>query len=154
MKKFLIVILCCLITLPAFAGSKKVMTRCMESWRGYPIEDVMKVWGAPTGQEEVNGRMLYYWKQSPSYNLGKHYTSSGGTSTCTRIIEVNDYNDVVDWEVQGNQCPTTYFRVKDWVNPNNNPWADENYDRNQKFQNSKIYKIFEDIKEIIFVNSY
>ena len=140
MKKILTIIICCLIMLPAFAGFKTVMTRCMESWKGYSINDVISSWGYPTKKDNFAGRQLYYWAQSQSYIYGNKYGLYSGTNTCTRILEVNDDNEVVSWEVKGNSCPSTYCGAKKWVNPLNDPWKIEKEQKQQIKQLKKEEK--------------
>ena len=140
MKKILISILCCLIMLPAFASFKTVMSRCMNSWKGYPIDNVISVWGYPTSKNEFAGKKLYYWEQSQSYVYGNQYGVYGGTNTCTRILEVNDDNEVVSWEVKGNACPSTYCGAKKWVNPVNDPWLIEKKQKQEMKQQKKEEK--------------
>lgn len=141
MKKILMILLLTLATiLPTFAGTNKAMTKCMESWKGYSINDVIDVWGYPTSQKEVAGKQLYYWEDSIPYIYSTTYGVYGGTATCIRIMEVNSDNEVIRWEYKGNACPTSYKKVKKWVNPLNDPWKIEKEQKQQIKQLKKEEK--------------
>ena len=140
MKKILITILCCFIMLPAYAGFKKVMSKCMNSWLGYTTNEIIKVWGYPTNQKEFAGKKLLYWEDEQSYIYGNQYGIYGGTNTCTRILEINDSNEIIGWEVKGNNCPGTYCRAKKWVNPDNDPWKIEKEQKKYLKQQKRMMK--------------
>jgi len=152
MKKILITLLCFFTMLPAFASFKTVITKCMNSWKGYSINDVISTWGYPTRKNEFAGKKLYYWEQSQSYIYGNRYGVYGGTDTCTRILEVNNNDEVVGWEVKGNACPSTYCGVKKWVNPINNPWIIEKKQKQEiKFQKKQEKELIKQYKKELFL---
>ena len=148
MKKVLLTIICCLVILPASAWQNKAMERCLSSWKGYSIYDVMSVWGAPTKQVETDEALLYYWEQSESYVYGKPYVAEDGISTCTRILGVDEDYKVISYKWEGKACPICYLTVKKWVNPKNNPWQIERDKRQQeRMQNPYYQKMMKILKK-------
>ena len=155
MKKLLSLFVVILIALPASAGVKSFMEKCLNSWVGYSLDDVMKSWGYPTGEREIAGKHLYYWNLSKTgyvpqtsnttgssnayansygnsvYGNGTYNsttTTYGGYSVtyyCNRTLETGADNKIIRWEWEGNNCPSTYLGGKKWVNPQNDEWARE-----------------------------
>lgn len=146
MKKFLITFFCFLIIMPAFAGMRTVMTRCMDSWKGYEFDELLNVWGRPTKQEKIDGKYYYYWEESVSQNIGKPYLVSGGTSTCTRIVMIEAGDEITECTWSGAACPASYLTVKKWVNPQNDPWEHDAEIREQNRMKHPVLQIFYDIK--------
>lgn len=108
--------------LPLVANAETVMSRCMNSWVGYTIDDVINKWGYPTSEKELAGKKLYYWDSHQSYVTGNQYYVTGGEIYFIRIFEVDKNNKVIKWEYKGNNCPKTYLTCKKWINPENDPW--------------------------------
>lgn len=61
MKKSLSLMVAILIALPVFADTKSFMEKCLNSWVGYSMDEVMSSWGYPTGEREIAGKHLYFW---------------------------------------------------------------------------------------------
>lgn len=155
MKKILI--LCLLLAFssyfPSYAIGKKFIIGMLESWIGYPLDDVILVWGVPTTEQVIAGHHYIKWINSsrgyiPQYTYGNingnsayvgnykysngniNTTSYGGYSvqyTCERILEIDENNIIIHGQVSGNLCPTTYFAGKSLVNPKNNKWEKKKY---------------------------
>lgn len=92
-------------------------TEAMDSWMGASIDDVIAVWGYPTGEREVAGRKLYTWGSAWTQSLptttqasvsGSAATASTTPSavdwSCTLTLEVDDAERVVSWQAEGNDC--------------------------------------------------
>lgn len=124
MKKILLTILIIsMIPINAYAiGTKNTMEKLMDMLVGENINTVIDSWGYPTTEKTIAGRKLYYWNISNYSVSGNQYGVYGGEQTCNRILEVDNKNNVIKWQWEGNSCPATYFTGKQWVNPNNDPW--------------------------------
>ena len=139
--------------MPAFAGVRAFMEDCLNSWVGYPVDSLIRVWGYPSDEREIAGKHLLYFNRSrvgyvpqtsnttgnlnsygnvygnTLYSNGTYNANTvtyGGYSVtyyCNRIIEVDADNNIVSWQWEGNVCPGTYFKGKAWVNPENDKWA-------------------------------
>ena len=134
MKKIVIifcVLMCTTLSANAF-GMKSTMNRLMDSWVGENINTVVNQWGYPNDTKDVAGRKLYYWNSSRFYVSGNQYGTYGGESTCNKIFEVDDENNIIKWQWEGNSCPCTYYGVKKLVNPKNNYWEIKKYEKNNK----------------------
>ena len=125
---------------------KSVMTKCTDSWKGYQFDDLLNVWGRPTSQNKIDGKYYYYWEESISQVYGKPYLMTGGTSTCTRIVMIEEGDEIAECTWQGKACPASYLTVKKWVNPKNNPWQYEQEARQQERMNNRFLQIYYDMK--------
>lgn len=165
MKKFicvLVLLLCCNVV---YAARRTAMSIVMDSWVGYTLKDVMEVLGIPTGERTIAERKLYYWNFE---NMGMGYIPQTLTSTltsnpynpyekptietnvfggsysyyyyCNITLEVNDKNEIIYWEFEGNRCPRTAMGAKKWVNPNNDLFAIEAEQRRQAREAKKLEK--------------
>lgn len=107
-------------------GTKSTMNKVMGSWKGESINSVIEKWGYPSEEKTFLGRKLFYWTDNQFACSSTQYGVYIGEEYCTRIFEIDDNNSVVKWQWKGNNCPTTYFTSKKWVNPKNNPWRPNN----------------------------
>lgn len=125
MKKILLVLLVTIfLTLPVnSAGIKNTMTTILDSWLGENINTVINQWGYPNDERIIVGRKLYYWTNNQTiytpattngtistYGPTSYYNGStyGGNYTnlyCTRILEVDSKDIVINWQYEGNNCP-------------------------------------------------
>ena len=66
-------------------------TARMDSWKGKPIDELIKHWGAPSGTATLkDGRLVYSW--ITVYSLGRAYRTTFTTSK-DGIIEEWSYHD-------------------------------------------------------------
>lgn len=132
-----------LLVLPANAGSKEFMKKCLDSWLGYTTNDIIAVWGYPSEERTIAGKHLLYWNSSSSiYTL--YSNTFGGvitTETCNKTIEVDNNGKIINWEWTGNSCPGSYRTGKKFVNPNNNEWSKEKLLKQQMKAEKKRLKM-------------
>ena len=112
-----------LTMLAGCSGGFGTMDGIMSSWLGAPLDEVISQWGYPSQQYEVAGHRLYNWvgtqtTYTPATTTGtvtaignmayiNATTVGGGYAqwSCTRTLEVNKKNIVVNWQWGGNNCP-------------------------------------------------
>ena len=139
-----------------FFTMAETMEKCMSSWKGYSLNELISIWGYPKEEKIIAGKKLYYWYSSEqvyhppqthtygTVNYDGTYNSNsttygGYTSTyyCNLIIGVDKKNKVNYWEWDGNSCPRGYKRGKLLINPKNDLLAKEIEKRKKERQ---IYK--------------
>lgn len=113
--------------LAACSGGDGIMDGIMNSWNGAELDQVIDAWGYPNSEQNIAGRKLYIWNRdvqlampatatttgyATNYGSQTFYTGTtnimgGGVTnwSCTRILEVNSKNVVVNGEWRGNNCP-------------------------------------------------
>ena len=73
MKKSLLILSIFIFT-TLTANANDFMSKALDSWIGYSIDDVIAVWGYPKSEKQIAGRNLIYWTNaelvSASYNPG------------------------------------------------------------------------------------
>lgn len=161
MKKIIYtLIISMLLVLPANAGSKEFMKKCLDSWLGYTTNDIIAVWGYPSEERTIAGKHLLYWNSSSSayipqtsysnvHNYHKNtanvYTNTFGgytvTETCNKTMEVDNSGKIINWEWTGDACPGSYMTGKKFVNPNNDEWAKEKLLKQQMKAEKKRLKM-------------
>ena len=124
-------------TLGAIGLSALVLTACdltrseeaIQARIGQSLQEVINVWGAPSGANEVAGRTFVYWEQTelssedvPSVSLetpignGKISAtiplSDPDKLTCRRTVQLDRNERVVSASLEGNNCP--YYAPNDW----------------------------------------
>lgn len=104
------------------ADAKDFMSKALNSWVGYTIDDVIAVWGYPKEEKKIAGRNLVYWTYSEPYFSANDYYAVGGQAYCNRILEIDKNKKIISWQYEGNACPNYYFTGKSIVNPKNNEW--------------------------------
>lgn len=109
------------------SGGMGVMDGIMNSWIGVSADDVMRQWGYPHEDRVIAGKHLLIWNRNiqlalPStatttgsvsrigqtaYYAGTTTVASGGISNwgCTRLLEVDQNNMVINFQWEGNNCP-------------------------------------------------
>lgn len=170
MKKYCLIILCLLFSIPAFAGTRSFMEKCLNSWLGYSIDSLINVWGYPNNEKEIAGKHIYIWNKSNTAYIPQSSYTNGNVNTiantygnsiygnsyinsttttyggynvtyyCNRIIEVDEDNKIINWQWEGNNCPGTYIRGKKWVNPKNDEWAQKKSAKKSNSKNTIIYE--------------
>jgi hypothetical protein len=115
------------LLLAACSGGDGLMDGIVDSWRGASLDDAITQWGYPDAEQDIAGRKLYIWSRDvqmvmpttasttgTATNIGNQTlintitsVSGGGVSNwnCTRILEVNTANIIVNGEWRGNNCP-------------------------------------------------
>ena len=109
------------------SGGAGLMDGIMNSWVGASADDIMRQWGYPHEERSIAGKRLLVWNRNvqlampqtattsgtvnrigqTAYYSGTTTVSGGGTSNwnCTRILEIDKDNKVVNWHWEGNNCP-------------------------------------------------
>jgi len=123
-KKFLIICLV-FISSSAFAW-ETYMDKCIKSWIGYPLDNLIKQWGYPDEEKNIAGKKLYVWvdydydtntnsggfKISSTDKKGRETVFSLGGDTaveyCKKTIEVDNSNIITNGSWKGNNCPLLY----------------------------------------------
>lgn len=113
------------------------MDSIMDSWKGVHLDKVIKQWGYPIEDRNIAGRTLYVWSETQQWSMPATVNTTGYGSTignqtyintystvtgggvsnwtCTRILEVNKSNIVIDWQWSGNNCPfLEEMQYKNW----------------------------------------
>ena len=121
MKKSLLILSIFIFT-TLTANANDFMSKALDSWIEYSINDVIAVWGYPKSEKQIAGRNLIYWTNSQYHVSGNQYYVSGGESFCNKIFEVDKKNKIISWQYEGNSCPSFYFTGKGLVNPQNDEW--------------------------------
>jgi hypothetical protein len=134
------------------AFAETFMDEAMQSWLGYSVEDIIKSWGYPNDERTILDKHLIYWIDSkneyvpqqvhstvrPSgYNnnsVVNTYTTGGYNieNSCIKIIEIDKKKKIINYQVQGNNCPNFYFTGKQFVNPNNDKWLKKKESKKSK----------------------
>ena len=124
MKK---IILVCMLLIPLCAYAwETYMDKCIRSWKGYPLDSLIKQWGYPDEEKSLAGKKLYVWidyDYDTNTNAGGISISStdkkgretvfsvGGEAVveyCKKTIEVNENNIIINGSYKGNNCPILY----------------------------------------------
>lgn len=121
MKKFLSIAFLFLFAQP-MTNAGDFMSKALNSWIGYSIDDVIVVWGYPKSEKQIAGHNLIYWTNSQYHVSGNQYYVSGGESFCNKIFEVDKKKKIISWQYEGNSCPNFYFTGQNLVNPQNDEW--------------------------------
>ncbi|MCR4880718.1 MAG: hypothetical protein K6A44_02030 [bacterium] len=141
MKKIILTLSLLLISSSAYAWNP-FMDKCIVSWIGYPLDSVIKKWGYPDEEKTIAGRLLYIWVSydydtdaaggitviSTDKKGRETVFSAGGTPIieyCKKTLEVDKNGIVINGQWAGNDCPMFYFAGKNFVNPENDEWAEK-----------------------------
>ena len=132
MKK-IIIILCLLLFSASVYAWETYMDKCIKSWIGYPLDDLMKQWGYPDDEMNVAGKKLYVWIDydydtnietggvsiSKTDKKGRETVFSFGgepvVNYCKKTIEADENNIIINGSWKGNSCPLIYGGKK-WIN--------------------------------------
>ncbi len=106
------------------AACDHVETRdLMQQQVGKPLSELIGQWGFPTDERRENGRDLVYWtrtdvsyENTPKLDVtvpindniefsGSFPLGDGEELACSRIVEVDKDQIVINASVQGNDCP-------------------------------------------------
>lgn len=134
MKKFIIIFLL-LISASAYAF-ETYMDKCVKSWIGYSLDDLIKQWGYPDEEKSIAGKKLYIWvdydydTETNSGGIAISKTDKKGRETvfsmggeavvdyCKKTIEADENNIIINGSWKGNNCPLLYGARK-LMNPQN-----------------------------------
>ena len=128
------------------------MDKALSSWKGYPLEAVIKSWGYPDSQQNIAGKNIYIWEEKTVSHDSTYersyvkqdkkgrtyvdsYTSGGGITEyyCRKILEVDSENVISGYQYKGNACPGAYYFVgKKLVNPDNDEWKQKKLEKQMK----------------------
>ena len=127
-KKIILIYL--LLLMPNVFAWEAYLDKCIKSWIGYPVNDLIQQWGYPDEEKTIAGKKLYIWMEydyTNSINAGgvtfsqvdkkgnETSLSFGGETIaefCKKTIEVDDNNIVVGGQWKGNSCPLIYSNKK------------------------------------------
>ena len=119
------------VTLGLSACSLDTSEEVVKDQIGRSLSDVIAIWGFPTGEREIAGRKLVYWEDKeksyeglPTVGVAVPIGDGGKVSAafplveprqlvCTRTLEINRKEEVVQAALDGNDCP--YFAPSDWT---------------------------------------
>lgn len=115
------------------SGGAGTMDGIMRSWQGATLDAAIAQWGYPHQEQMIAGRKLYRWFYTksallPTTTTGTvtrigdtaylNATTSGGgviSGSCTRTLEVDQYNIVIRTQWEGNNCPfAEAFEYASW----------------------------------------
>ncbi len=66
----------------------------MASWQGVGLAEVVSVWGAPDQCSTRAANQLCVWRDR----------TFDGSTTCTRMLEVDENGVVIGWRWRGDRC--------------------------------------------------
>ena len=133
MKKFIVI--CLLLISTSVYAWETYMDKCIKSWIGYPLDDLIKQWGYPDEEKDIAGKKLYIWIDY-DYNMDVNSSGISISSTnkkgretvfsigenvvdyCKKTIEADENNIIKNGSWKGNSCPLLYGGKK-WMNPQN-----------------------------------
>lgn len=124
MKKIFLICLL-LFSVSAYAWDS-YLDKCIKSWIGYPLDNLIQQWGYPDEEKNIAGKNLYIWidyDYDTNTNIGGISISStdkkghetvlsfGGEAAveyCKKTIEVDNNNIITNGFWKGNNCPLLY----------------------------------------------
>ena len=121
MKKFFFIVILLVAVCPV-SNANDFMSKALNSWMGYSINDLINAWGYPSEEKKIAGRHLVYWTNNQYQITSTQYGIYGGETYCNKIFEIDKNNKIISWQYKGNSCPHFYFTGKELVNPLNDEW--------------------------------
>lgn len=113
-----------LIVLTAGCSTTQTMNGIMSSWVDSDVGEVVAQWGKPDEMRESNGNKIYVWNHPVAattpeitvrtLGISSRIGSTGSTTmgggpkydNCQRRLEVNAQGQVVNWQWNGDHCPS------------------------------------------------